>query len=47
MQMEKAASPERMGPAIYSIINSEKPKLRYQVGAAMEKLSVLLRGKRL
>lgn len=43
MQMEKAADPELMGPAIYRIINSEKPKLRYRIGAAMEKLSVFLK----
>ncbi|MEN8244448.1 MAG: hypothetical protein ABFS43_06055 [Thermodesulfobacteriota bacterium] len=42
-QMEKAAGPERMGPAIYSIIKQEKPKLRYRVGSSMEKLSVLLK----
>jgi len=42
-QMEKAASPERMGPAIYSIIKKGKPKLRYRVGSSMERLSVLLK----
>ena len=43
MQMEKAASPELLGPAIYSIVRKEKPKLRYRVGSFMEKLSVLLK----
>lgn len=43
MQMEKAASPECMGPAVYNIISKQKPKLRYRVGSFTEKLSVLLK----
>jgi len=43
MQMEKAANPELIGPAVYSIIRKEKPKLRYRVGSLTEKLSVFLK----
>jgi NAD(P)-dependent dehydrogenase (short-subunit alcohol dehydrogenase family) len=43
MQMEKAANPAFMGPAVYSIISKEKPELRYRVGSFTEKLSVLLK----
>ena len=43
LQMEKAAGPERMGPAVYKIIMKENPKLRYRVGSFTEKLSVLLK----
>jgi NAD(P)-dependent dehydrogenase (short-subunit alcohol dehydrogenase family) len=43
LQMEQAASPALMGPAVYRIIRKEKPKLRYRVGSFTEKLSVFLK----
>jgi short-subunit dehydrogenase len=41
--VDEGSDPRQMAEAIYSIIQTKKPKVRYKVGVFMQKFSIILK----
>ena len=42
--VDHGEDPQKMGEAVYAIINTKEPEVHYKVGAFMQKISVFLKG---